>query len=351
MVDGVLRIDLPTSLTGTPRADSDNTLASECGTFVAGLENRLPALVLEKLLTGEGEFSTATWATPLVLIGPAGSGKSLLARGIMRRWLGVLGPNRAVYFTATDFARQLLAARNAGMLAEFRATLGKLQLLVMEDMHKLPARAALQHELRTLLDKLVESKATVLITSQVAPTAQPQLESGLADRLAEGLLLSLSYPSGDARLELLKLVAVERGTQIDERELRTIAESVAGPVPQLLRALRQWESTATLGTQPIPEYGQLSAKDIIAVVARYFGVTQAALRGPTRRKSLVVARNSAVFLMRALNGMSYAQIGKELGQRDHSTIMHSMATLQRSLTSDPVTQHTIEELRRILLAV
>lgn len=351
VVDGVLRIDLPTSLASAQRAGSSDALAPEVSTFVAGPENRLPALVLEKLLTGEGDFSGAAWATPLILVGPTGSGKTLLVRGIVRRWLPVLGPNRAAYFTAIDFARQLLAARSAGMLDEFRSSLAKMQLLVIEDLSKLPAKTALHHELRTLLDKLIEARATVLVTSQLPPTAQPQLDGGLVDRLVSGLLLPLSYPNAEARWELLKLVAVERGTQIESRQLRTLAESVAGPVPQLLRALREWELAAAIGSHPATERSELAAKDIIAVVARYFGVTQASLRGPGRRKSLVVARNTAVYLLRTLTGASYSQIGKELGHRDHSTIMHSMTTLQRSLTTDSVTQHTIEELRRILLAV
>jgi chromosomal replication initiator protein len=269
----------------------------------------------------------------------------------VRRWLADLGPDRVRYCTAIDFARELLAARTDGMLPEFRATFAKLQLLVIEDLHKLPAKLALHHELRDLLDKLAESSATVICTSQVAPKAQAQLEAGLADRLTAGLLLWLNHPNTDARLELLRLVAAERGTRIDDRQLRSLAENAAGPVPQLFRALREWELTAKLGSNMANTRADITAKDIVAVVGRYFGVTQAALRGPGRRKSLVFARSTAVYLLRTLTGASYSQIGKELGHRDHSTIMHSMESMQLALATDSATQHAIEELRRILLAV
>lgn len=351
MVDGVLRIDLPASRAGTQRAALADASTEELGTFVAGPENRLSVIALEKLLASEGDFSAATWANPLVLVGPAGSGKSLLARAIVRRWLPVLGPNCVGYFTAVDFARQLLAARTDGMLPEFRASLDKLQLLVIEDLQKLPAKAALHHELRDLLDKLSASNATVICTSQVPPTALPQIDVGLADRLMGGLLLFLNHPSANARLELLRLVALERGTHIDDRQLRTMADSVVGPVPLLLRALRDWELAARMGSAPAAARAGVAGKDIVAVVARYFGLTQAALRGPGRRKSLVFARGIAVYLLRTLTDASYAQIGKELGHRDHSTIMHSMETLQLALATDATTQHSVEELRRILLAV
>jgi chromosomal replication initiator protein len=356
VVDGVLRIDLPKGARPAKRAQSDDALTPELSTFVAGPENRLPVLAFEKLLTGAGDFTSAPWANPLVLVGPSGSGKSLLVRGVVRRWLPELGPDRVHYCTAIDFARQLLAARTDGMLPEFRASFAKLRLLVIEDLHKLPAKLALHHELRALLDKLCldklsESNTTVICTSQLAPTAQPQLEPGLADRLTGGLLLWLNHPNTDARLELLRLVALDRGTRIDERQLRSLAATVSGPVPQLFRALREWELAAKLGRSVTTARTGITAKDIVAVVGRYFGVTQSALRGPGRRKSLVFARSTAVYLLRTLTGASYAQIGKELGHRDHSTIMHSMESMQLALATDATTQHAIEELRRILLAV
>ena len=350
VVDGVLRIDLPAGPYGANDTAPQGAVAPEFATFVAGPENRLPILALEKLLTGEADLFAPAWANPLFLVGPSGSGKSLLVRGIVRRWLPVLGAQRVAYFTATDFARRLIDSRTDGELPEFRARLAMLQLLVIEDLHKLPTKLALQHELRDLLDKLADSQAVVLCTSQISPTAQPQLDPGLCDRLTGGLLLWLNHPGSDARWELLRLAAVERGTSLDDRQLRTLAENTTGPVPQLLRALREFEVAPVLGTDPGAARAGLAAKEIVAVVARYFGVTQAALRGPTRRKSLVFARGVAVYLLRTLTGASYARIGRELGKRDHSTIMHAMESLQIALATDPATQHALEELRRILLA-
>jgi chromosomal replication initiator protein len=352
VVDGVLRIDLPTN--PAEPAASDAKCAGldhfDPGCFVAGAENRVPVLALEKLLTGEAEFSTHQWANPLVLIGPTGSGKSLLARGIARRWLPILGPDRVAYFSALDWVRSFAMAREDRQLPEFRAQLAGLQLLVIEDLHKLPAKLAVQHALRDMLDQLAESGTVIICTSQVAPSAQIGLEAGLCDRLMGGLLLWINHPGTAARLELLRLAAAERGTKIGDRELRALAENMAGPASQLLRALRELEVAPLLGANPASQRVTLSAKEIVAVVARYFGVTQAALRGPARRKSLVFARSVAVYLIRTLTKASYSQIGRELGRRDHSTIMHAMESIQLAIAADPATKHAVEELRRIALA-
>lgn len=350
MVDGVLRIDLPSSLSGALDGVAEGTLAPQHSTFVAGPENRLSVLALEKLLTGETDLASVSWCSPLVLVGPVGCGKSLLSRAVVRRWLPVLGPEQVRYFTAIDFARQLLAARENHQLAEFRRDLRELQLLVIEDIHKLPAKLALHHELRGLLDNLAERNAVVLCTSLNSPTVQAHLDTGLGDRLAAGLLLWLNYPGVDARIELLRLAAMERCQDIDDRQLLTLAENTSGPASLLLQRLREIEVAPLVGIKP--SFGAYipTTKEIIAVVARYFGVTQSALRGPKRRKSLVFARNVAVYLMRTMADNSYNQIGRELGNRDHSTIMHAMNSINKALAADSATQLAVEELRRVLLA-
>jgi len=92
-------------------------------------------------------------------------------------------------------------------------------------------------------------------------------------------------------------------------------------------------------------------KQIIAIVARYFSLTQAALCSSARRKSLVYARSIVVFLARRLTDHSYARIGESLGRRDHTTIIHAYRTLKKQLTTDARTQQDIEELKRILTSV
>ncbi len=350
----VLRIDLPPVELGAGSplggAFADGS-PNWWNCFVAGPENRLPILALEHLLTGEADLDFSGWAPPLMLIGPAGSGKTLLVQGIVRRWFPLLGEDSVAYFSAIDFARQLQTARSEGSLAELRVRMRNLRLLVMEDLHKLPPSLAIQCELRDLLDVYGETDATVICTSQMPPTAQQQLDAGLRDRLSGSLMLWLNHPGSAARMELLKLVAAERETKINDRELRTLADSVTGPASHLFRSLREWEVTLKVGSNPASCRTPLSTKEIIAVVARYFGLTQAALKGPARRKNLVFARGMVVYLLRTLTSTSYVQIGRALGNRDHTTIMHAMNSIQASLSSDSQSQKTLEDLRRILLVV
>lgn len=375
MVYGVSRIALPScDLGDSMRLDRDFRMRS--ADFFAGPENQLAVPALENLLGNSGDSESETRPpqlfAPLVLLGPTGSGKSHLARGVVRHWNSNLGnssagnsnlaksnrakseDSRVEYLTAIDFARQLRAAREEKKLDEFRDRLAGLQLFVLEDLHRLPLNLFVQRELRDTLDTLLDADAAIIVTSQSPPASIPDLEAGLRDRLSGGLTVRLQNPSFDTRVELLREVAAERRLTIDEQQLQQLAQRVEGPVPQLFRAIAEFELTQADSPAELSGIGDrppLSFKQILAVVARYFSLTQAALRSPARRKSLVYARGIAVHLARSLTDLSYSQIGQSLGRRDHTTIMHANQSIEKQLTTDAATQQDLEELKRILTAV
>jgi chromosomal replication initiator protein len=119
--------------------------------------------------------------------------------------------------------------------------------------------------------------------------------------------------------------------------------SLSGPLPLEGRA-REGVEAGTIAAQD----DQAALKQIIAVTARYFTITQAALTGPSRRTSLVLARNVVVHLARHLTGLSYAEIGRALGGRDHTTIMHADRRLADQLLHDPAVQQSVDELDRLV---
>ena len=85
-------------------------------------------------------------------------------------------------------------------------------------------------------------------------------------------------------------------------------------------------------------------REIIAAVARHFGLPQKQLKSQSRRQSIVTARAVAIYLARELAGASYEQIGRALGGRDHTTIIHNYRKIERERSHDPAVQEAIEEL-------
>ena len=360
VVNGVTQIELPSCL-DNPATSPPRTDLATLPYFVSGPENRLASMAIKRLLSAEDIESASLVFNPLVLIGPSGSGKSHLARGIARHFLRALAQQThneksIEYFSAIDFARQLRSAREEGELEAFRQRLADLSLLIVEDLHRLPERSFVQRELRDTLDGLVSNNRLILLTAQQSPTTMMKLEPSLRDRLGAGLTIQLRPPGVEARQEILRLAVASRSSdsenpKLDSDELASLAKRVDGPAPQLLRALAELEVAASAG-QDLSQLRQpIQLKQLIAVVARYFSLTQAALRSPNRRKSLVHARGVVIHLARKLTDLSYAQIGQGLGRRDHTTIMHAHRNTQKLLATDPATQQAVDQLQRILTAV
>ncbi len=342
MLDGVTVIDLPRC-----RVESGEHPAAVVPSFVAGPENRLAVVALKQLLAAEELSNGSGWFHPLVLTGPSGSGKTQLAKAITRHWSAQLGETDVAYFTAIDFARQLHSARSEGQIELFRQYVAALKLLVIEDFQHLPQRSFLQREFRDTLDLLREVGSVVVITASEICCE----DSGLRDRLQSGLTVRLSLPGLEARREILSQAAHIRDMRLTSDQLVELSHRVDGPAPRLCQALAELEMQQQLGTSVTAAcHPQLKIKQIVAVVARYFKLTQAALQSSARRKSLVHARGMIVYLARMLTNLSYAEIGRGLGGRDHSTVMHAHRCTLKLAATDSTTQRDLEELRRILTA-
>ena len=340
MHDGVTVIDLPCSEWDAPQVS-----ATPHAAFVAGPENRLAVIALQQLLEGDQLPADSTWFNPLVLTGPSGTGKSHLARGITRHWSRLIGESDVAYFTAIDFARQLHSARKDSQLELFRRYVAALQLLVIEDLQQLPRRTFIEREFRDTLDLLADAGGTVVITASDITCA----DSGLRDRLQSGLVVRLCLPGIQARREILCQASQSRGIQLSDDQLQQLSHQIDGPAPRLMQALAELDLQQTTG-QPVSEacHSPLKLKQVVAVVARYYSLTQSALLSSARRKSLVHARGVIVYLARLLTNLSYAEIGRGLGGRDHSTMIHAYRCILELSGSDSATQRDLDQLRRIL---
>jgi chromosomal replication initiator protein len=108
-------------------------------------------------------------------------------------------------------------------------------------------------------------------------------------------------------------------------------------------------ATTSNGEEVTPRAArQPQLREIIAIVARHFGLPQKELKSSSRRQSIVTARAVAIYFARELAGASYDQIGRALGGRDHTTIMHNYRKIERDRVRDPAIQEAIELLTRVI---
>lgn len=356
--------------------------------FLAGEENRLPLAAAEKFLddavastsqTSDGDEANNDVGARgglLVLHGPTGTGKTHLVEALLAQWSARLPECSVVVMNGSEYAEQYADAVENDRITEFQSRVRAADLFVLEDAGKLATKSPAQWELLHTLDALEQRGAYVVLTLDAAPQTYDTLLPGLIGRFGAGYVFPLAAPSQATRRALLAAFAAERGLSIDPKALDLLAADRETTVRELRGTLISLEAEAldqarreaakTLfplrpGETPVIDLPVVrrflanrgggegpTLKQIVEQTARHFGLRAADLKSGSRRRSVVTARDTAVFLARRLTKKSLQEIGEYLGGRDHTTILHSCRKLEAADELDPTQRATITTLRERL---
>jgi chromosomal replication initiator protein len=360
VVDQLTEILLPGRTIGSLTGDAgDRTVGGVLPSFVAGPENRLVAAAVGALLQVDASEAMQSCATPwlLSLYGPSGSGKTHLVRGLVEYWKEHHGAESAVYLTASDFRRGFADAIENDSVGAFRASVRGRALLAIDDLHQLPDDDFLMQELRHTLDEYEESGDRVVVGSNQPAPALSNLPSDLRSRFAAGLVLQIALPGSAARGRIARQAGAALGFPLGDEVADRLAGGVCGTASELLGAVFDL-CARPAGSEKIASLERVLAaraarratlREIVAAVAKYYRLPQSLLRSATRRQAAVLPRSVIIYLARELAGSTYEQIGRALGGRDHTTVMHSYRKIDRERQHDPAIQATLDELRRRLM--
>lgn len=366
MVDYLAEIPLPGRILASPATNlARRAEHAALPSFVAGPENRLVAATLNRLLTSVAATPTVDTAREfaprvIALFGPSSVGKTHLARGLVEHWQKQFGNDSAHYTTAADFRREFTEAIDTNRVVDFRNECRGRRLLAIDDLHRLPNTDFLMQELRYTLDAFEENHGIIVVTSHRPADTLSNLPPDIQSRLACGLSLQLAPPSSAARVRIIRHASTALGRELSDDAANRLADGVTGSATQVFGALFDlWSTPPVNGAHDAHQTAQLltartprrpTLQEIVAVVAKYTNIPQKQLKSGSRKQSIVFARAIAVYLARELAAESYDQIGRALGGRDHTTIMHNYKKIDRELTRDLATQEAVADLRRILLS-
>ena len=346
MIDQLSEIPLPGRMLAPAAAPTgDQPLSSTSLGFITGAENRLVASTVNRLMT---VFATAAGPKLLALFGPTGTGKTHLVQGLVNHW-NAHRADSAVYYTAGDFYRGLLDAIKRHAMADFHATLRQYQLLAIDDLHQLPADDYVSRELRFTLDAFEETGGTIIVASPRPAHVLSNISLDVRSRLSAALSLQLAPPAGDTRIRIIRRAAESLGRPLSDETAAQLATNVDGNANDLFGAVFEFCAKVDDNASVPSRYTrQPQFREIIAAVARHFGLSQKDLKSQSRKQSIVTARAVAIFLARELSDASYEQIGRALGGRDHTTIIHSYRKIERARLQDPTIQEAIGQVTRAI---
>ena len=283
--------------------------------------------------------------------GPPGTGKSHLARLFLQ---GDRGRKRMVL--ASEFAAELAEASQQKDISGFRDRFQKLDTLVCEDLQALAGRTESQQQLLAVIDDILGRGGRVLITASRLPGRLDRCDRKLVNRCRGGVVVSVRRPAPASRLQLLEHFASRHQIPLPVDAAQVLARRITGSPRDLLSALGQLETLARinggvidLGLAQQVISGDVEAEapglsQIARVVARHFGVSTRRLRERSRAQHIVLPRQCAMLLARALTGTIYADIATYFGCSNPTTVLHACRRMQERLGNEP-------ELRRAVHAI
>jgi len=326
--------------------------------FVAGKENRLAAAaVLASLDPARLPYN------PLVFCGAPGLGKTHLLSGLVAEYQSQLPAAQVVHVVAVDFAREYAEAIDVRSLDEFRPRFREVRLLAMEDLHLIAGKTAAQEELARTIDAVRDAGGLVAVSMRHSPADTQGILPALAARLDAGLVVMLALPDEQARRELLDDLAAERGIQLSSEARHLLARQIDATPRELEATMVQLsviEQEQVLAADCIiseslvrtlldsrAEATPLAIDSLARASAKYFAERLDAVRGPSRRRGLALARSVGMYLARRWSGLSLSEIGRYYGGRDHTTVLHACNRIENELAHDRPLVEATHEIRKL----
>jgi len=262
---------------------------------------------------------------------------------------------RAAYITAEQFASEFVSAVRDNQVDKFRSRFRGIHVLLFDDVHFLiDKKQTLQCFFHTL-DELYSNNHQIVVTADCAPKDMQTLSSKLKSRLEGGLIVDIQAPDLETRVDILRAKTEKDTAHQLEDVLRAVAERVSGNIRQLEGALMYLTAQAKLsGAKLTPQAinklltGTTPKRDIrilLQAVAEHFGLTTEDITGKKRDKKTTLARHTAIYLIREERQSSLTEIGKELGGRNHTTILHGYERIASELNVNPALGGQIARIR------
>jgi chromosomal replication initiator protein len=295
---------------------------------------------------------------PLFIYGGAGLGKTHLLHA-MGRYVGEFHPNLVIrYFSTEQFINEFMLALQRRSFPDFHRRYRGVDLLLIDDIQFLEGKERTQEEFFHTFNSL-HPNSQIVITSDRAPKRIATLEERLRTRFEWGLLTDIQPPDFETRLAILQLKSVNEKLPLDPEALSYIATRIQTNIRELEGALIRVSAYASLtGRPPTAELAKdvlqslfsnageapVTPDLVVAVTSEYYSVTPEEMRSSSRSRPLVVARQTAMYLCRELTDLSLPKIGREFGDRDHSTVLHATNKIRKSMQERESSFEQIEEL-------
>ncbi len=299
---------------------------------------------------------------PLFIYGDVGLGKTHLLHAIGNFILQNQPQMAACYVSSEKFLNDLVGALSHDKMDDFRNRYRKNDLILVDDVQFLIGKERTQEEFFHTFNVLHNDNKQIVLTSDKLPKDMVGLEKRLRSRFEWGLVADLQAPDLETKAAILKKKADYMQMSLPDEVSWLIARRMRGDVRKLEGALNVIEAYTSMTGQEITiglvqtligelsetEDKPITISDIERAVADHYKLKSSVIRSKKRNKEIAHARHIAMYLARTLTNASLPQIGKDFGDRDHTSVLHACNKIKGLVEADWRVKEEVEQLIRTL---
>jgi len=301
---------------------------------------------------------------PLFIYGGSGLGKTHLMHAIGQAILKKSPAKKVVYVSSEAFTNEFISLLRENRLDTFKARYRNTDILLIDDIQFLTEKDRIQEEFFHTFNALHDAGRQIIISSDRPPKEINPLEERLRSRFEWGLITDIQPPDWETRCAILQRKALSEHIQIDNDVVALIADKIKTNIRELEGALNKIIYSCELNQikhadmdfakeilkEMILADGlpKLSISRVQKVVADYYQISIEDLKGKKKDRFITFPRQIAMFFCRQLVGATTPQIGRDFGNRDHTTVMYACEKIKTSRKSNAQLDHSINEIEKIL---
>ncbi len=350
----------PTLVSNSPRKAAfpdDLNTKHTFGTFVVGPSNQLAHAAAIAAAGGAGRRYN-----PLFICGGTGLGKTHLVHAIAHRIHDDRPSARIIYVSAERFTNDFITAIQHHRMDEFRARYRvNCDVLLVDDIQFLAGREQTQEEFFHTFNALHGLDRQIVVTSDKYPQNLERMEERLVSRFSWGLVADIQAPEFETRVAIVRNKAALEGIDLPDDVALFLAQVIRSNVRELEGTLIRLAAKSSLMNCPVdlafaraqitaavPRAQTMSVEDIQRAVCHHFHLRSIDLTSKDRHKSIAFARHVAMYLCKQRLKVSFPEIGRAFGNRDHTTVMSAVRKIEAQRDTDPHVRAHIEALERKL---
>jgi len=328
--------------------------------FILGSSNRLAYEASKKVSDNIAHYN------PLYIYGGVGMGKTHLLNSI---GLNLTDKNKVMFISAERFMYQFVKAIKANDMVKFKEYFRNTDILLIDDIQFMNGKEAMQEEFFHTFNALLDKGSQIIVSADRAPNKLSRIQERIKSRFSGGLVVDIQKPDYELRYKIVKTKTEELNIfysnqiNISDEIQKFISTEITTSVRELVGAINRVVSFSRIYNK-VPNISEVKVvlKDLLnlsenkvtidliqSTVCKFFKISKNEMLSSRRSRYLVRPRQTAIYLTKILTSKSLPEIGREFSNRDHTTIIHSVKTIEKLKKENSELSSNIDNLKNKIL--